>query len=81
MKDIRRTTSKHYSAAEKIRIVLEGLRVGGEYSVAELCRCEGIAERLYYTNRRATCRELTQSFLAALVPLRLRHQLFGLTHT
>lgn len=30
-----------------IRFVLEGLR--GEYSIAELCRREGIAESLYYS--------------------------------
>ena len=47
MKDIRRATRKHYSAEEKIRIVLDGLR--GEYSIAELCRREGIAESLYYS--------------------------------
>ena len=45
-KDIRRATRKQYSAEEKIRIVLDGLR--GEHSVAELCRREGIAESLYY---------------------------------
>ncbi|WP_425420120.1 IS3 family transposase [Oricola indica] len=43
---IRRATRKHYSAEEKIRIVLEGLR--GEESIAALCRREGIAESLYY---------------------------------
>ena len=42
----RRATRKHYSAEEKIRIVLEGLR--GEDSIAELCRREGIAQNLYY---------------------------------
>ncbi|MFM8606332.1 MAG: transposase, partial [Hyphomicrobiales bacterium] len=47
VKDIRRATRKHHSAQEKIRIVLEGLR--GEYSIAELCRREGIAESLYYS--------------------------------
>ena len=35
VQDIRRATRKHYSAEEKIRIVLEGLR--GEDSIAELC--------------------------------------------
>jgi transposase len=39
VQDIRRATRKHYSAEEKIRIVLEGLR--GEDSIAELCRREG----------------------------------------
>ena len=47
VKDIRRATRKQYSAEEKIRIVLEGLR--GEYSIAELCRRQGIAESLYYS--------------------------------
>ena len=46
VKDIRRATRKQYSAEEKIRIVLDGLR--GEYSIAELCRREGIAESQYY---------------------------------
>ena len=47
VRDIRRATRKHYSAEDKIRIVLDGLR--GEYSIAELCRREGIAESLYYS--------------------------------
>ena len=47
VKNIRRATRKHYSAEEKIRIVLDGLR--GESSIAELCRREGIAEGLYYS--------------------------------
>lgn len=46
VRDIRRATRKQYSAEEKIRIVLDGLR--GEVSIAELCRREGIAESLYY---------------------------------
>ena len=46
IKDIRRTTRKQYSAEEKIRIVLDGLR--GEESIAELCRREGIAQSIYY---------------------------------
>ena len=40
VKDIRRAARKQYSAEEKIRIVLEGLR--GEVTIAELCRREGI---------------------------------------
>jgi DNA helicase II / ATP-dependent DNA helicase PcrA len=47
VKDIRRATRKRYSAEEKIRIVLDGVR--GEHSIAELCRREGIAEGLYYS--------------------------------
>ena len=40
VKNIRRKTRQTYSAEEKIRIVLDGLR--GESSIAELCRREGI---------------------------------------
>ena len=47
VKRIRRATRKQYSAEEKIRIVIEGLR--GEHSIAELCRREHIAQSLYYT--------------------------------
>jgi len=47
VKNIRRATRKRYSAEEKIRIVLDGLR--GEDSIAELCRREGIAQGLYYS--------------------------------
>src|SRR3546814_6169608 len=47
VKDIRRQTRRHFSAEDKIRIVLDGLR--GEDSIAELCRKEGIAQSLYYT--------------------------------
>jgi transposase len=46
LKDIRRQTCRHYSAEEKIRIVLEGLR--GEQNISELCRREGIAASMYY---------------------------------
>ena len=46
VKNIRRKTARRYSAEEKIRIVLAGLR--GEESFAALCRREGIAESLYY---------------------------------
>jgi transposase-like protein len=44
---IKRKTRKQYSAEEKIRIVLAGLR--GEESISALCRREGIAESLYYS--------------------------------
>ena len=47
MPGIRRKTRKQYSAEEKIRIVLAGLR--GEDSISELCRREGSAESLYYS--------------------------------
>ena len=46
VRDIRRRTRRKFSAEEKIRIVLEGLR--GEDSIAELCRKEGINQNLYY---------------------------------
>jgi len=46
IKDIRRVTRRQFSAEDKIRIVLEGLR--GEDSIAELCRREGIASSMYY---------------------------------
>ncbi|MEM1151474.1 MAG: transposase, partial [Pseudomonadota bacterium] len=47
VRGIKRKTRKHYSAEEKIRVVLAGLR--GEESIAALCRREGIAESLYYS--------------------------------
>jgi len=47
VKNIRRKTRQTYSAEEKIRIVLAGLR--GEESISALCRREGIAESLYYS--------------------------------
>jgi len=46
VKEIKRQTRRKFSAEEKIRIVLDGLR--GESSISELCRREGIAESLYY---------------------------------
>ncbi len=39
--DIRRAIRQHFSAEEKIRIVLEDL--SGEESIAEICRREAIA--------------------------------------
>lgn len=47
IKYIRRAMRKQYSAEEKIRIVLDGVK--GEESIAELCRREGIAQSLYYS--------------------------------
>ncbi len=47
IRDIRRATRRRFSAEEKIRIVLDGLR--GEDSIAELCRHKGIAQSLYYS--------------------------------
>lgn len=43
---IKRATKRHYSAEEKIKIVLEGLR--GEMPVADLCRRENISTAIYY---------------------------------
>ena len=44
--DLKRKTRKSYSAEEKIRIIIEGMR--GETSIAELCRKEGISQANYY---------------------------------
>ncbi len=46
VRDIKRKTRRKYSAEEKIRIVLEGVR--GETTIAELCRKEGIHQNMYY---------------------------------
>jgi transposase len=46
VRDIKRATRRHFSAEDKIRIVIAGLR--GEDSIAELCRKEGIHQNLYY---------------------------------
>jgi transposase len=46
VREIKRKTRRRFSAEEKIRIVLEGLK--GEDTVAALCRREGISPNLYY---------------------------------
>ena len=46
IRNIRRQNRKKYTAEEKIRIVLEGLR--GDESIAELCRREGLSQSMYY---------------------------------
>ena len=46
VKQIRKATRRKFSADEKIRIVLEGLR--GETPISEICRREGIAASVYY---------------------------------
>ena len=46
IREIRKATRRKFSAEEKIRIVVEGLR--GEISVSALCRREGIAPTMYY---------------------------------
>ena len=87
VREIRRHTRRRFSAEEKIRIVLEGLR--GEESIAALCRREGLAPNLYYrwskefleagkkrllgdTTREATSTECTSSNQSG--PLRLRRK-------
>ena len=46
VKQIRKATRRKFSADDKIRIVLEGLR--GETTISEICRREGIAASVYY---------------------------------
>lgn len=46
VREIKRRTRRVFSAEEKIKIILEGLR--GEESVAALCRKYGIHENNYY---------------------------------
>ena len=46
VKQIRRATRRKFSAEEKIRIVVEGLR--GEITINELCRRESISPAIYY---------------------------------
>lgn len=46
VREIKRNTHRKFTAEEKIRIVLQGLK--GEDSIAEICRREGIAPSLYY---------------------------------
>lgn len=45
IRDIKRKTRRKFSAEEKIRIVLDGLR--GEESILAICRREGINPNLY----------------------------------
>ena len=46
IRQIKKSTRKKFTADEKIRIVLEGLR--GEVPISEICRKEGIAASVYY---------------------------------
>ena len=46
VREIKRRTRRKFTAEEKIRIVLEGLR--GEESITDLCRKEGIHPTMYY---------------------------------
>ena len=46
VREIKRKSRRKFTAEEKIRIVLEGLR--GEESISDLCRKEGIHPTMYY---------------------------------
>ena len=45
VKQIRRATRRRFTAEEKIRVALEGLR--GEIPITDLCRKEGIQPSIY----------------------------------
>ena len=77
VQDIRRATRKHYSAEEKTRIVLEGLR--GEDSIAELCRREGSRRTCTIAGRRTSWRLERSAWLAIQPgpPPRTRSTIFG----
>ena len=62
VRDIRRATRRHFSAEEKIRIVLDGLR--GEDSISELCRKEGIAQNSTTVGPRSSSRPAKSDSLA-----------------
>ncbi len=51
VRDIKRKTLRKFTAEEKIRILLEGLR--GEESITDLSRREGIHPTMYYKWRKA----------------------------
>lgn len=46
IRKVRQATRRRYSAEEKIRIVMEGIR--GDDAVSDLCRREGISSNVYY---------------------------------
>ena len=46
VKETRRNTHRKCAVGETICIALEGIR--REYSIAELCRCKGVNQNLYY---------------------------------
>jgi len=62
VKEIRRATRRQFSAEEKIRIVLTGLR--GEDSIAELCRREGIVQTSITAGRRSSSRPVRSAWPA-----------------
>jgi transposase len=65
--DIQRATRKQYSAEEKIRIVLDGLR--GEETIAEFCRREAIAQSIYYNWRTKWLRALRSIHFSCAISL------------
>jgi transposase len=69
VKNIRRATRRHFSAEDKIRIVLEGLR--GEDSIAELCPARG-SSRTFITAGRKTFSRRGRSDWLAIRPGRRR---------
>ena len=46
VQQIRKVTRRKYTAEQKIKVVVEGLR--GEIPVTELCRREGLSPAIYY---------------------------------
>ena len=81
VKDIKRATRKQYSAEEKIRIVLDGLR--GEDSIAELCRKEGISQEASMISGRKTLWRQARSGLLEIRPVqrpRMKSKLYVVKH-
>jgi transposase-like protein len=64
VKDIRGANRRHFSAKDKIRIVLECLR-GGD-GIAELCRKEGIKKACITPGPRSSWRPANADFLLTL---------------
>ena len=69
VRDIRRATRKQYSAEEKIRIVLSGLR--GEDSIAELCGARA-SHRASITAGRRSSSKRGRSGSPAIRPVKRR---------
>ena len=70
VKDNWRQTRRHFSAEDKIRIVLDGLR--GDDSIAELCRREGAAQCVLWPQlgrKAAITRTPQKNFLNRDIPL------------
>ena len=66
VRDIRRATRRKNSSEEKIWLFVSGLR--GEYSIAELCRREGIADGPYYSWSKELLEAARCGWLATLLP-------------